>query len=146
MFCISTQGSSNLVFCGLPNPTRVFDVKRLVEDNNYLSQCATFANGNHGWYGPSYIGSIVALDDSDESTPIQNSVFSVMEKIVGMNGNSCGPIRSNSIGLELSSVRGIWVSLQSYSIVHHSTVQSISMYCSQSIHKQTSKAEVGVPS
>ena len=127
MFCISTQGSSNLVFCGLPNPTRVFDVKRLVEDNNYLSQCATFANGNHGWYGPSYIGSIVALDDSDESTPIQNSVFSVMEKIVGMNGNSCGPIRSNSIGLELSSVRGIWVSLQSYSIVHYSTVQSISM-------------------
>ena len=111
MLYISTQGSSNLVFCGLPNPTRVFDVKRLVEDNNYLSQCATFANGNHGWYGPSYIGSIVALDDSDESTPIQNSVFSVMEKIVGMNGNSCGPIRSNSIGLELSSVRGIWVSL-----------------------------------
>ena len=54
-----------------------------------------------------------------------------MEKIVGMNGNSCGPIRSNSIGLELSSVRGIWVSLQSYSIVHYSTVQSISMYCSQ---------------
>jgi hypothetical protein len=83
-------------------------VKRLVKDNKYLSQCATFSSGNHGWFGPSYIGSIVALDDQDESTPVQDSVFSVMEKIVGMNGNSCGPIRNNSIGLELSAVRGIW--------------------------------------
>jgi hypothetical protein len=102
------KGSSNLVFCQIPNPTKVYNVKRLVKDTKYLSQCATFSGGSHGWFGPSFIGAIVELDDQDESTPTQNSVFSVMEKIVGMNGNSCGPIRNNSIGLELSAVRGIW--------------------------------------
>ena len=31
-----------------------------------------------------------------------------MQKIVGMNGNACGPIKEGSRGLELSTGRGIW--------------------------------------
>jgi len=64
--------------------------------------------GNHGWFGSSYIGSIVELEDTDEDTPTANSVFSVMDRLVGLNGNLCGPIKDGSIGLEQSAVRGIW--------------------------------------
>jgi len=102
------SGSSNLAFCNTPNTARVYNVKRLSDEGKLMAQCATFSGGNHGWFGSSYIGSIVELEDTDEDTPTANSVFSVMDRIVGLNGNQCGPIKEGSIGLEQSAVRGIW--------------------------------------
>jgi len=101
------SGSSSLAFCEAPNPDYVTELSHVAvydEDgeSNNISQCMLYGRGDHGWYGNTYTGTIETAGKKGDG-----QIFTIMEKHVGLNGNQCGPIFGESIGLADSSVRGI---------------------------------------